>query len=151
MTTQKGGWDYFQDQYEGQNTTVVSAVDGTPSVYVLAGADASPTTADDYITDTTGWKGFSVEVHNTITTAQHVLVGWSTTASDQAAVASILNTLDGHLDSTPATATANANCAILSINKPGPLVVLFDGETTIKTVCVRGHGAAYQTIVTAIA
>ena len=126
------------------------AVSGSENLWTLVGADATPTTADDFITDATGWKGFEVFVPNTITTAQHLLVGWSTTVSAQTAVATILDALDLQLDATPGTPAALANCAVIGINSKSSIIRFWDNITKIKTISVRGHGGAYPCVVTTI-
>lgn len=126
----------------------IEGISGDLSTYIMLpddGALAAGDGEDEILNNSTGFKAIKFSTLETIATNTAVIIVLSTTADDNAAVAAAANSLDGELDT--GTGAANANCIVLTNQRPTATVV-YDGTNTIKTIGVRHHnGAAGELIV----
>ena len=100
-------------------------------------AAGSGDAATEFISDTTGFKAFRVVLcsDNAIEANKAIMIGWDTTAAQQAAVTVVLDALRTALG-TPDGA-GYANCIVMGAGAPTESPwVYWDGTTTFKTISV---------------
>jgi len=125
----------------------VTATAGAQSLRVLnAHAAADGQAGDNYITDTTGWKGFMVDPLQTLATDVPVLIAYSTDPNVQADLEITLDAVnsaitDGLTPPGNTTPVDYAGVGVISINTKELPVFLWDGTTTIKTIALMMAGA----------
>ena len=122
----------------------VGTIGSTYTYTVVANnADGSGDAATEYITSGTGWKWAKVVPISDVAIAadEALMVGWSTSASAQAAITTILTALKADLLTPDGTGHANT---MVTSNLNDPLIIRWDGQTTIKTISVASMGGAYE-------
>ena len=126
----------------------VTAVSGTAGLYTLLAATAagSGDAATQFITDTTGWKGFTVDISTAAPSASEALmICWSVTADDEANTTAELDLLRPDIG-TP-DGVNHPNCAVVTINTSNMPVILWDGTDTIKTISVASQATTAHDVV----
>ena len=106
---------------------------------VAAAAAGSGDAANQYITSATGWKYAKVVMVSDVAVEADklLMVGWSSTASDQVAVTTVLDALRTALGTPDSVGQANV---IVSATINDPPIIVWDGTTTIKTISVAVQG-----------
>ena len=127
-------------------------VSGSVNTYTVVAnnADGSGDGANEFITSATGWKYAKVVPISDVVIAadEALMVCWSTTASAQASLDDVLTALKTAL-LTPDSA-GHANTLVTS-NINDPLVITWDGTTTIKTISVASMGGTYECAIITVA
>ena len=116
---------------------------------VANNADGSGDAATEFIGSATGWKYVKVVPISDVVFAadEALMVGWSTSASAQAAITTVLTALKAALLTPDGAGHANTK---VTCNINDPLEVYWDGTTTIKTVSVASMGGAYECAIIAV-
>jgi len=106
---------------------------------VAAAAAGSGDAANQYITSATGWKYAKVVPVSDVAIAadQLLMVGWSSSASVQATVTGVLDSLRIALGTPDGVGLSNV---IVSASIDDLPVIVWDGTTTIKTISVASQG-----------
>ena len=118
----------------------VTAVTGTLKAHPVTLADANPATATaGLITGTFKAVWFEPTIL-AIATAEVVLVGFSTAASDATALGGLLTAVDGSI--TTPNGVATENILVYTLHQTEVMKAVWDGTTTIKTVMARISGGA---------
>jgi hypothetical protein len=116
-------------------------VSGSVATYtcVAAVAAGSGDAATQFVSSATGFKQVKVVPVSDVAIAadQLLMVGWSTTADDEVAVTVVLDALRTALGTPDGTGLANV---VVTASVDDPIVLTWDGVTTIKTVCVASQG-----------
>lgn len=118
-------------------------VSGSVNIYTVTAAAAagSGDGTNEYISSATGWKTVKVVQVNPVaalvTADQLLMVGFSGTESDQAAVTVILDAVRTALATPDSTGRPNV---VVTNTAYDPITLTWDGTTTIKTVSVASQG-----------
>lgn len=101
----------------------------------------------EYFQSTTGWKRVVLKVMSgaALTAGQALMVAYSGTAARQADLTTILNSYRTALGTPDGTANSYAQCAA-TLQPLDPIVIDWDGVTTIKTVSVASQATTTHVV-----
>jgi hypothetical protein len=125
---------------------LITAVSGAVSTYMMLPDDdvlGASEAQTEVLNNPTGFKGIEikpVDWTDVATLATSIIVSVSTTAGDDSAVAGLANI--AALEVATPTGIATQDTFVLSADELKPLVILYDGTNTIKTVAIRLQGTS---------
>ena len=116
-------------------------INGSVATYTLVAnaAAGSGDAATEFVSSATGFKAFKLQMVSdvAIEADKLLMVGWSTTATAQAAVTTVLDALRTALGTPDGAGHSN----VMVFCNPADLPwIYWDGTTTIKTISVASQG-----------